>query len=111
MEMNPFSKNLFFFLNFVCVLAGVLVDRTGQYFHVFLACSAVVASAAVFIFVSFCLLDRKERNSAPLAQPCTLPEQGRTSISVAPGCQYSSVPTEGDKEKASANGAEYITSV
>lgn len=92
-------------------LAGVLVDRTGQYFHVFLACSAVVASAAVFIFVSFCLLDRKERNSAQLAQPATLPEQGRTSISVAPGCQYSSVPTEGDKEKASANGADHITSV
>lgn len=92
-------------------LAGVLVDRTGQYFHVFLACSAVVASAAVFIFVSFCLLDRKERKSALLAQSSTLPEQGRTSISVAPGCQYSSVPTEGDKEKALANGAEYISSV
>lgn len=105
------KMNLFFFFNFLCVLAGVLVDRTGQYFHVFLACSAVVASAAVFIFVSFCLLDRKERKSAQLAPPCTLPEQGRTSISVAAGCQYSSVPTEGDKEKASANGAEYITSV
>lgn len=102
---------MFFFLNILSVLAGVLVDRTGQYFHVFLACSAVVASAAVFIFVSFCLLDRKERNSAQLAQPCTSHEQGRTSISVAPGCQYSSVPTEGDKDKASANGAEHITSV
>lgn len=87
------------------------MDRTGQYFHVFLACSAVVVSAAVFIFVSFCLLDRKERNSTQLAQSSTLPEQGRTSISVAPGCQYSSVPTEGDKEKASANGSDYITSV
>lgn len=93
------------------VVAGILIDRTGQYFHVFSACSAVVASAAVFIFVSFCLLDRKERNSAQVAQPSTLPEQGRTSISVAPSCQYSSVPTEGDKDKTSANGAEFITSV
>ncbi|KAG7233921.1 hypothetical protein INR49_006408 [Caranx melampygus] len=32
-------------------------------------------------------------------------------VDVAPGCQYSSVPTEGDKDKVSGNGPEYITSL
>ncbi|XP_044035999.1 monocarboxylate transporter 6 [Siniperca chuatsi] len=92
-------------------LAGVLIDRTGQYFHVFFACSAVVASSAVFLMVSFCWLDKRYRMSSKQGQPSTLPEPARPAVDVAPGCQYSSVPTEGDKDKASANGAEYITSL
>lgn len=104
-------KYCWWFSSFFTVVVGVLIDRTGQYFHVFLACSSVVASAAVFIFVSFCLLDRRDWKSAQHAQPSTLPEPGRTAVVVAPGCQYSSLPTEGDKDKASANGTEYITSV
>ncbi|CAM9306160.1 unnamed protein product [Lampetra planeri] len=39
-------------------LAGILVDRTGQYFHVFFVCSAVVASSSLFLMVSFCWLDQ-----------------------------------------------------
>lgn len=41
-------------------LAGVLVDHTGQYFHVFLVCSAVVASSALFLMVSFYMLDKRD---------------------------------------------------
>lgn len=92
------------------VFVGVLIDRTGQYFHVFFACSAVVASSAVFLMVSFFWLDKKDRESSKQGQPSTLPDPARPAVD-APGCQYSSVPTEGDKDKASANGAEYITSV
>ncbi|GAA6214637.1 monocarboxylate transporter 6 [Lates japonicus] len=92
-------------------LAGILVDRTGQYYHVFFACSAVVASSAVFLMVSFSWLDRKEKKASKQGQPSTLPDPARPAADVAPGCQYSSVPTEGDKDKAPANGAEYITSL
>ncbi|KAI3364749.1 hypothetical protein L3Q82_000958 [Scortum barcoo] len=95
-------------------LAGVLIDSTGQYFHVFFACSAVVASSALFLMVSFFWLDRRDGMLKPkLGQPAaSTPELTRpAAVDVAPGCQYSSVPTEGDKDKASANGAEYITSL
>lgn len=99
------------FLMIFLVVVGDLVDKTGQYLHVFLACSAVVASAAMFIMVSFYMLDRRDRKSSIHDQPSTPAEAGRTAVDVAPGCQYSSVPTEGDKVKASANGAECITSL
>ncbi|KAM6964470.1 monocarboxylate transporter 6 [Tautogolabrus adspersus] len=93
-------------------LAGVLIDRTGHYFQVYFACSAVVASAAVFLIVSFCWLDKKDRKSSKQTQPSALPEPARLpAADVAPDCQYRSVPTEGDKDNASANGAEHITSV
>ncbi|XP_019730029.1 monocarboxylate transporter 6 isoform X2 [Hippocampus comes] len=42
-------------------LAGILVDSTGQYFYVFLACSAIVASAAIFLVVAFWWMDADER--------------------------------------------------
>ncbi|CAN9508678.1 unnamed protein product [Ophioblennius macclurei] len=93
-------------------LAGILVDRTGQYFHVFFACSAVVASAAVFLLVAFCWLDRKEGAAAPSSQqgpPPTPPPTDPAQPAVgAAACRYSSVPTEADK---AANGAEYTTSL
>lgn len=92
-------------------LAGILVDKTGQYFHVFFASSAVVASSAVFLMVSFGWLDKKERMALNQGEQPAAPDPARPVIDVIPGCQYSSVPTEGDKHKASANGAEYITSV
>lgn len=92
-------------------LAGILIDRTDQYFYVFFACSAVVASSAMFLMVSFCLLDKRDRKSSKHCQTTTLPEPVRPAIDLAPGCQYSSVPTEGDKDKASSNGAEHITSL
>lgn len=90
-------------------LAGALVDRTGQYYHVFFACSAVVASSALFLIVSFYWLDKKERELLQQGQPSTPPDPTRP-IEMSP-CKYSSVPTEGDKDNASANAAEYVTSV
>uniref|UniRef100_A0A3Q3VWG2 Major facilitator superfamily (MFS) profile domain-containing protein n=1 Tax=Mola mola TaxID=94237 RepID=A0A3Q3VWG2_MOLML len=92
-------------------LAGVLVDRTGQYSPVFFACSVVVTSAAVFLMVSFCLLDRRDRKLSERGEPSALPEPAGSAVDVVPGCQYSSVPTEGDKDKASGDRTEYITSV
>ncbi len=93
------------------LVLGVLVDKTGHYYHVFFACSAVVASAAVFLMVAFCWLDKRDRKLSKQGQPSAPPDPARPAVDVAPGCQYSSVPTEGDKVKASANGAEFITSV
>lgn len=92
-------------------LPGILVDRTGQYSYVFFACSAVVASSAVFLMVSFFSLDKKARKASEQDQPSTQAEPARAVIDISAGCQYSSVPTEGDRGKGSANGAEYITSV
>lgn len=79
----------------------------GQYFHVFFACTVVVVSAAVFLIVSFSLLDRRasQRAGGPVEPP------GRTGADVAPGCQYKSVPTEGDKEKPSPPTAERSASM
>ncbi|XP_068610292.1 monocarboxylate transporter 6 [Brachionichthys hirsutus] len=91
-------------------LAGALVDRTGQYFHIFFACSAVVASAAVFLIVSFCWLDKKVKKSKQ-GQTSTVLEPGKAAVARVPGCQYSNLPAEGDNDKAPANGTEYITSV
>lgn len=96
---------------FFSFAAGVLVDRTGQYYHVFFACSAVVASSAVFLMVSFWWLDKRDKKWSKPCQPASQPEPARSAINIVPGCQYSSVPTEGDKDKASSNGAECIASV
>ncbi|XP_037610584.1 LOW QUALITY PROTEIN: monocarboxylate transporter 6 [Sebastes umbrosus] len=90
-------------------LAGVLIDRTGQYFYVYFACSVVVASSGLFLMVSFFWLDKRDRKSSKQGQPSALPEPA--TVDLAPGCQYSSVPTEGDKDKSSSNGAEYITNL
>lgn len=88
------------------VVVGALVDKTGQYFHVFYACAVVVASAGIFLIVSFRLLDRKSSRAQGLGE-----SPGRTEGDVAPDCLYKSVPTEGDKEKASPSAAEYSTSI
>ncbi|TKS89484.1 Monocarboxylate transporter 6 [Collichthys lucidus] len=92
-------------------LAGVLVDRTGQYYHVFFACSAVVASSAVFLMASFWWLDKRDKKWSKPCQPASQPEPARSAINIVPGCQYRSVPTEGDKDKASSNGGEYVAGV
>ncbi|KAM9832610.1 monocarboxylate transporter 6 [Neosynchiropus ocellatus] len=53
-------------------LAGVLVDRTGHYYPVFAACSAVVASSAVFLLVSFYWLDKRDRRLATQTAAATM---------------------------------------
>lgn len=79
------------------------MDRTGHYAHVFFACTVVVVSAAVFIIVSFSLLDRR---SARRAEEAGSP--GSTGAHAAPGCLYKSVPTEGDKDKTAPPAAEGV---
>uniref|UniRef100_A0A8C8IW37 Monocarboxylate transporter 6 n=1 Tax=Oncorhynchus tshawytscha TaxID=74940 RepID=A0A8C8IW37_ONCTS len=81
-------------------LAGILVDRTGEYFYVFFACSATVASSAVFLMVSFYCLDRKVLKGQQVP-PQVSPPKHASVHNVVPQCQYSSVPTKGDKDKAS----------
>ncbi|KAK7122602.1 hypothetical protein R3I94_019649 [Phoxinus phoxinus] len=76
-------------------LAGMLVDRTEQYTYMFLACSISVALSAVFLMVSFYLLDSRDA-----AQKSSLPASGspaKPAINMSTDCQYSSVPTDGDK--------------
>ncbi|KPP59870.1 monocarboxylate transporter 6-like [Scleropages formosus] len=55
-------------------LAGIVVDSTGQYSHVFYVCSAAVASSAIFLMVSFCWLDYTQaKSSGPLRSPAHKP--------------------------------------
>lgn len=112
---------LFQVINFPCymtvlllisfAISGILVDSTGLYFYVFFACSAVVASSAIFLLISFYCLDNKDRTASKHCQLSTLSETSRPAVDVVPDCQYSSLPTEGDKDKTSANGLDKITSV
>ncbi|XP_056286239.1 monocarboxylate transporter 6 isoform X2 [Pseudoliparis swirei] len=92
-------------------LAGILIDRTGQYFYVFIACSAVVTSSAIYLIVAFYWLDTRDRKLSQRDQPSAPPEPARPAVDLAPGCQYRIVPTEGDKDTASAGGAENITGI
>ncbi|CAL8282827.1 unnamed protein product [Merluccius merluccius] len=50
-------------------LAGILVDKTGQYFHMFLVCSVVVTSAALFLIVSFYMLGKRDKKAATKGEP------------------------------------------
>lgn len=86
----------------VYVVAGILVDRTGEYFYVFFVCSATVASSAVFLMVSFYWLDRRDRRARKGQQvpPQVPPPKPASGNNLIPQCQYRSVPTEGDKDKA-----------
>ncbi|XP_055032071.2 monocarboxylate transporter 6 [Misgurnus anguillicaudatus] len=74
-------------------LAGILVDRTGVFTYVFLVCSISVTLSALFLMVSFFWLDRrdtcqKEKASGSPAKP---------AVTLSTDCQYSTVPTDGDK--------------
>ncbi|KAM9411898.1 monocarboxylate transporter 6-like isoform 2-T15 [Salvelinus alpinus] len=92
-------------------LAGILVDRTGEYFYVFFACSATVASSAVFLMVSFYWLDRRDRRALKEQQvpPQVPPPKPASGNNLIPQCQYRSVPTEGDKDKASDSETGDVT--
>ncbi|KAK2866506.1 hypothetical protein Q7C36_002562 [Tachysurus vachellii] len=81
-------------------LAGSLVDSTGLYTYVFLACSITVALSALFLMVSFYWLDRRD-----------------TALKKALSTQESSVTPEslsvcvGEKVKEPALETEHITTV
>ncbi|TRZ00226.1 hypothetical protein DNTS_014325 [Danionella cerebrum] len=85
-------------------LAGVLVDRSGLYTYVFLACSVSVALSALFLMVSFYWLDYRDAT-----QKSGSPAPG--SPASPADCQYSSVPTNGDKTKNTTAQEENATFV
>ncbi|XP_048025703.1 monocarboxylate transporter 6 isoform X2 [Megalobrama amblycephala] len=90
-------------------LAGMLVDRTGQYTYVFLACSISVTLSALFLMVSFYWLDSRDA-----AQKKSSPASGSPAkpvINMSTDCQYSSVPTDGDKTNNPSSEAENVTNV
>ncbi|XP_028333043.1 monocarboxylate transporter 6 [Gouania willdenowi] len=84
-------------------LAGILVDRTGEFFYVFLVCSAIVASSALFLIVSFILLDKKDRkddeSNTETLNPASPSDLSGNTMEV-PGCRYSSVPTDKPSTRA-----------
>ncbi|XP_072312954.1 monocarboxylate transporter 6 [Eucyclogobius newberryi] len=85
-------------------LAGILVDRSGQYAPVFYACSAVVASSAIFLMASFYYLDKREEKQLQLPNPATHTDE----IVV---CPYGNEPKEEDQLKASDDNTESTTCV
>ncbi|XP_016317247.1 monocarboxylate transporter 6-like [Sinocyclocheilus anshuiensis] len=90
-------------------LAGILVDRTDQYTYVFVACSISVALSALFLMVSFYWLDSRDaaqKNSSPASGSPAKP-----AFNLAMDCQFSSVPTDGDKTNNPSSEAEKITNV
>lgn len=97
-------------LSHLCTcVTGMLVDRTGQYTYVFLACSISVALSALFLMVSFYWLDSRDA-----AQKKSSPASGSPAkpvINISTDCQYSSVPTDGDKANNPSSEAENVTNV
>ncbi|XP_067100678.1 monocarboxylate transporter 6 [Osmerus mordax] len=80
-------------------LAGILIDKTGKYFVVFFACSATVASSALFLMVSFYCLGK--RDAVPKGQLSAQSDPPKLAVDIAAELQHSSVPTERHREKAS----------
>ncbi|XP_053368008.1 monocarboxylate transporter 6 [Clarias gariepinus] len=76
-------------------LAGSLVDSTGLYTYVFLACSIIVALSALFLMVSFYWLDHRSPSSAQVSE--VKPETLRVSA--------------GKKLKEPATETECVTTV
>lgn len=76
----------------VSFATGVLVDTTQQYFYVFIACSAVVASSALFLILSFLWLDKKERKGSQQGQLSAQPEAEKPAADAPPVCEYSDRP-------------------
>ncbi|XP_064179611.1 monocarboxylate transporter 6 [Anguilla rostrata] len=74
-------------------LAGMVVDRTGDYTYMFYTCSAIVASSALFIMLAFYWLDRRDRELSRPSNAEVGPQ--KPGVTLTPNCQYNSVPTGG----------------
>ncbi|KAG9267938.1 monocarboxylate transporter 6 [Astyanax mexicanus] len=83
-------------------LAGLLVDKTGEYTYVYLASSITVVTSALFLLVSFYWLDyRSTAKKEPSPVSASLQ---------SPDCQYIRV-SAGEAEKQAAIQTERVTSV
>ncbi|KAJ7316002.1 hypothetical protein JRQ81_002164 [Phrynocephalus forsythii] len=107
-EMDRFSSalGLFTILESITILigpplAGLLVDLTGHYSYVFYASSFFMVSAALFMGLSFCTMEAKNK----LRGTCRpVPEN-------PPRDKYTEVPTELESDKNGPPAAVYVTSI
>ena len=77
------------------------MDRTGQYFHMFLVCSFVVASSALYLMVSFYVLGQRDKMSPTTkGEPLAVKDQDGGAL-----CQYGSAPTDGAKTQSEDHSA------
>ncbi|XP_023677856.2 monocarboxylate transporter 6-like isoform X2 [Paramormyrops kingsleyae] len=85
-------------------LAGLLVDRTGQYTYVFYACAVSVSMSAIYLMVSFYWLDR-EGDAGVKGCP---PQPSNPLAALSSHCEYSNIPAKGEKGPAAEM---HVTSV
>ncbi|NXY83032.1 MOT6 protein, partial [Alcedo cyanopectus] len=107
-EMDRFSSalGLFTILESITLLigpplTGLLVDITSDFHYVFYNSSFFLISAALFMGLSFCALEKKNK----------LKEASKVALDNPSRCQYSEMPTEPQSESQSPPEVMYITSI
>ncbi|NXK23207.1 MOT6 protein, partial [Arenaria interpres] len=107
-EMDRFSSalGLFTVLESITLLigpplTGLLVDITSDFHYVFYNSSFFLISAALFMGLSFCALEKKNK----------LKEASKVPLDNPSKYQYNEVPTEPQSESQSPPAVMYITSV
>ncbi|KAM9281915.1 monocarboxylate transporter 6 [Morus bassanus] len=107
-EMDRFSSalGLFTILESITLLigpplTGLLVDVTSDFHYVFYNSSFFLISAALFMGLSFCTLEKKTK----------LKEASKVPLDSPSRCQYSEIPTEPQSESQCPPAVVYITSI
>ncbi|XP_009703098.1 PREDICTED: monocarboxylate transporter 6 [Cariama cristata] len=107
-EMDRFSSalGLFTILESITLLigpplTGLLVDITSDFHYVFYNSSFFLISAALFMGLSFCALEKKNK----------LKEASKVPLDNPSRYQYNEVPTEPQSESQSPPAVIYITSI
>ncbi|KYO31133.1 monocarboxylate transporter 6 isoform D [Alligator mississippiensis] len=107
-EMDRFSSalGLFTILESITILIGppligLLVDLTGQFSYVFYASSFFMVSAALFMGLSFCALEKKNK----------LKEAPKVTGDSPSKYQYTEVPSKPEAEGQAPPAVMYITSI
>uniref|UniRef100_A0A672USV9 Monocarboxylate transporter 6 n=1 Tax=Strigops habroptila TaxID=2489341 RepID=A0A672USV9_STRHB len=107
-EMDRFSSALGLFTIVESItlllgppLTGVLVDITNDFHYVFYNSSFFLISAALFMALSFCALEKKTR----------LKEASKVPVDNPSRYQYSEMPTESQPESQPPPAVVYITKV
>ncbi|NWX11937.1 MOT6 protein, partial [Aegotheles bennettii] len=107
-EMDRFSSalGLFTILESITILigpplTGLLVDITSDFRYIFYTSSFFLISAALFMGLSFCALEKKNK----------LKEAAKVPLDDPPRYQYSEISTGSQSESQSPPAAVYITSI
>ncbi|KAJ7989962.1 hypothetical protein DPEC_G00309910 [Dallia pectoralis] len=92
-------------------LAGMLVDSTGQYSYVFYACCVTVSSSGLFLVGAFYFLDRqkkqeKKKEEKQIQAAPLIYHRNKPGIILVPDCQYSHVPSPGDKPGSNTDASD-----